>query len=113
MVMLIGVAGAAGFIGNYLSRYLAAIEPAGLRLLVRKAAASLDVFQAGVVCGDLLSAQDCERFASGLDVIYYLAHTNTPLDSDLDQANDTRSNLIPLLNLIRAIQCSGSKPHIV
>jgi UDP-glucose 4-epimerase len=63
--------------------------------------------------GDLLSRPDCERFASGLDVIYYLAHANTPLNSDLDQPADAALNLLPFLNQLDAIRRLGNKPHLV
>jgi hypothetical protein len=44
------------------------------------------------------------------NLIYYLAHANTPVNSDLDQAGDALANLIPLLNLIDAIRRLGTKP---
>lgn len=65
------------------------------------------------MCGDLLSPVDCERFVDGLEVIYYLAHCNTPINSDRDQANDAYLNLIPLLNLLQAVRAQKSKPHVV
>lgn len=63
--------------------------------------------------GDLHSRADCERFVEGLEVIYYLAHENTPVNSDLDQSTDVRVNLEPLLNLLQAVQRAGGKPQIV
>jgi UDP-glucose 4-epimerase len=63
--------------------------------------------------GDLHSRADCERFVEGLEVIYYLAHENTPVNSDLDQPNDVRVNLEPLLNLLQAVQRARSRPQIV
>ena len=39
-----------------------------------------------VLHGDLLSRSDCGRFAASLKLIYYLAHNNTPEDSDFDCA---------------------------
>jgi UDP-glucose 4-epimerase len=48
-----------------------------------------------------------------LKVIYYLAHVNTPVNSDLDLPNDALLNLVPLLNLLDAIQSLGGNPHVV
>ena len=111
--MVIGIAGATGFVGSYLSRYLGVRAPGSIRLLTRNAEVSQDAEQFHVICGDLLSAADCERFVDGLDVIYYLAHTNSPVNSDRDQVSDTMCNLIPLLNFIRAVERVGKRPQIV
>ncbi len=109
---MIGITGANGFIGSYLAQHFAAAKRAPLRLLVRTAAAEQP--QYGEICqGDLHSTADCERFADGLELIYYLAHTNTPVNSDLDQPNDVLLNLVPFLNLLQAVGRLGTKPHIV
>ncbi|MGA2723144.1 MAG: NAD-dependent epimerase/dehydratase family protein [Bryobacteraceae bacterium] len=108
-----GIAGARGFIGSYLARYIIARKPEGLRLLVRNTADYESPEGAEVFCGDLLSRKDCEWFAAGLKLIYYLAHVNTPVDSDFDLPNDALVNLVPLLNLLDAIQHLGTRPHIV
>jgi len=110
--MLTGIVGSSGFIGAYLTRWLAAAGCTSPRLLMRNAA---DLGPAGAeICqGDLQSRADCERFVEGLEVIYYLAHENTPVNSDLDQPNDVRVNLEPLLNLLQAVQRCGAKPQIV
>ncbi|HXB71943.1 MAG TPA: NAD-dependent epimerase/dehydratase family protein [Candidatus Acidoferrales bacterium] len=113
MARLIGIVGATGFIGSYLSRYLAANTPGSIRLLTRSAQVSPDPERFPVITGDLLSAADCRRFVVGLDVIYYLAHTNSPVNSDRDKVSDTMCNLIPLLNLIRAVEDMGTRPQIV
>lgn len=108
-----GILGATGFIGSYLCRYVAACAEGPLRLLIRNGAKKSPAVAAEILEGDLLSRPDCERFASGLDVIYYLAHTNAPVDSDLDRPTDAALNLLPLLNLLDAIRRLGNKPHIV
>jgi UDP-glucose 4-epimerase len=82
-------------------------------LLIRNAAGKSPALAGEILQGDLLSGPDCERFASGLEVIYYLAHTNTPLNSDLDRPADAALNLVPFLNLLDAIRRLGNKPHIV
>ncbi len=111
--MATGIAGAKGFIGSYLTRYMACRDPGTLRLLARNAADYRGPANTEILHGDLLSRADCERFAAGLKLIYYLAHKNTPVDSDLDPPSDALINLVPLLNLLHAIQRLETKPHIV
>ena len=111
--MSIGITGARGFIGSYLTRHLLAGNCRGLRLLFRSVSGIEAAEGAEVVAGDLHSRADCERFAAGLRVIYHLAHTNTPVNSDYDQPNDALVNLVPLLNLLGAVKDLGTKPHIV
>jgi UDP-glucose 4-epimerase len=111
--MVIGFTGARGFIGSYLLRYVATRCDAPLRVLLRNVRTGEEYGKAQVVRGDLLSPVDCERFVEGLDVIYYLAHCNTPLNSDDDQPYDALLNLIPLLNLLKAVHAQKTKPRIV
>jgi UDP-glucose 4-epimerase len=112
--MATGIAGSRGFIGSYLSRYIAAKDcGTALRLLARNSAEPQGPACGEVIHGDLLSRSDCERFAEGLHVIYYLAHNNSPVDSDSDLPGDALANLVPLLNLLQTIQRLGTKPHIV
>jgi UDP-glucose 4-epimerase len=111
--MAIGITGAKGFIGSHLSSHIVATQPSAVRLFARnmsnyRCPAGAQVFQ-----GDLLSRSDCERFADDLHLIYYLAHNNTPVNSDLDLPSDVLVNLVPLLNLLQAIQKLGTKPHVV
>jgi UDP-glucose 4-epimerase len=109
--MKIGITGATGFIGSYLSRYLVEHLLPPTRLFVRSQPPP--VHGPEVLRGDLLRPADCERFAAGLDVIYYLAHVNSPVNSDVDPAHDAAVNLVPFLNLLHAVQKLGTKPHIV
>ena len=111
--MIIGFTGSNGFIGSYLARAVIARQTEVVRVLVRGLPAAAAEFGAEVVHGDLLSPRDCERFAKDLDLIIYLAHCNAPVNSDLDQPNDALSNLVPLLNLLRAIQALQTRPHII
>src|SRR3954467_557778 len=105
--MNIGITGSRGFIGAALSRYLAAENSGELRRLVRNPGTAQSSEERGEFVGDLSSPADCVRFCEGQDVIYHLAHTNTPVNSDFDLATDARQNLLPLLNLIQAIQRTG------
>src|SRR5579872_6375299 len=108
-----GISGATGFIGSYLSRYVVQSYGGSLRLLTRDSTQGQNIPGTEILHGDMLSRSDCERFARDLDVIYYLAHTNSPVDSDLDLPGDALANLVPLLNLIQEIQHLGTKPHLV
>ena len=111
--MITGIAGARGFIGSYFSKYVAERSLRPLRLLARSSVQHDDPLGAQVVHGDLLSRSDCERFVKGLQVIYYLAHNNSPINSDSDLPSDALTNLVPLLNLLQSIRCLGAKPHLV
>ena len=101
-----------GFIGSYLARWLVESGRPSPRVLVRSATAT-GTAGAEVCHGDLHSPADCARFVEGLRTIYYLAHVNTPVNSDLDQPKDARANLEPLLHLLRAVERAGTKPQIV
>lgn len=105
--------GATGFIGSYIARSILAAQSGALRLLVRNISNYRGPSGSEVVQGDLMSRADCDRFVAGLKVIYYLAHTNSPVSSDIDLPSDALVNLVPLLNLVQAIQTERTKPHIV
>ncbi len=111
--MIIGFTGSRGFIGSYLLRYVTLRQMGRVRVLVRNASIAKEDSGAEVVYGDLRSLKDCEQFTQGLDLILYLAHCNAPVNSDLDPPNDALLNMIPLLNLLRAIEVSKTKPHVV
>jgi UDP-glucose 4-epimerase len=66
-----------------------------------------------ITYGDLRSLSDCVTFVRGLDTIFYFAHANSPITSDLDFPSDAALNLLPLLTLIQAIRSTGEHPHIV
>jgi UDP-glucose 4-epimerase len=102
---LIGITGATGFMGDYLSRHLLDTGRYRIRALSRSPA------DGGVVAdgmswlrGDLTSPRDCEEFADGLGAVIHLAHANTPLSSLRDWASDAFLNVIPTLNLIEALR---------
>jgi UDP-glucose 4-epimerase len=111
--MAIGIVGAKGFIGSQLSRHILEARPGAVRLFVRNTSNFENPLGAEVLQGDLMSRSDCERFARDLDLIYYLAHNNTPVNSDLDLPSDALVNLIPLLNLLEAIRKLRTNPHVV
>jgi UDP-glucose 4-epimerase len=111
--MAIGITGAKGFIGSYLSNHVVATQPGPVRLFARNSANYQSPPGTQVFLGDLLSQSDCQRFAEDLHLIYYLAHNNTPINSDFDLPSDALVNLVPLLNLLQAIQKLGTKPHVV
>lgn len=110
--MIIGFTGSSGFIGSYLLRTVTASRMGTVRVLLRSLPAAKQ-FGAEVVHGDLQSPKDCEQFAKNLDLIIYLAHCNAPVNSDLDPPNDARLNIVPLLNLLQAIQALKTRPHVI
>lgn len=63
--------------------------------------------------GDLQNQDDCRCIVKNQDMIIHLAHTNSPLTSDRNMVDDVRLNLIPTLNLLKAIGQSGQKPHFI
>jgi UDP-glucose 4-epimerase len=63
--------------------------------------------------GDLQNPEDCIRLVYGQDVIFHLAHTNSPLTSDRDVEQDTLINLVPTLRLLKAIETVGGIPHFI
>lgn len=111
----VAITGGSGFLGSYLSHYLAARGLYSLRMISRSAhdrgtgtGQRIQWLQ-----GDLNSRADCERFIEGADIIIHLAHTNTPLSSHRDLPADANLNLIPTLNLIEAIRHAKRRPHVV
>jgi UDP-glucose 4-epimerase len=110
--MVIGFTGANGFIGSYLVRDVIAKRMGNVRVLLRNLA-SARADGTRVVQGDLLLPNDCRRFAKGLDLIVYLAHYGVPANSDLDQPQDARLNMVPLLNFLQAVQALGTVPHVI
>ena len=111
--MTTGIVGATGFIGSYFTKFIGGKEHGGLRLMVRNSVGCHCPPGSEVLHGDLLSLADCERFAKGLKVIYYLAHNNSPVNSDFDWPSDARGNIILLLNLLQTVRDLETKPHIV
>src|SRR5437867_11884057 len=61
--------------------------------------------------GDLQNTEYCMRLVKDQDVIFHLAHTNTPLTSDQDMVQDTLLNLVPTLKLLKAIERERHVPH--
>jgi len=110
--MNIGITGSKGFIGSYLTRRLLAKHSGPVRLLMRNTL-SPERGDRVEMFGDLCCTADCDRFAADLDLIYYLAHANSPVNSDRDQATDVMMNQVPLLNFIDAVERLGTRPHIV
>jgi len=63
--------------------------------------------------GNLQNTDDCARLVKDQDLIFHLAHTNTPLTSDQDMVQDTVDNLLPTLKLLKAIEKERYVPHFI
>lgn len=112
--MTIGFAGGKGMIGAQLIRHFAK-SSIPMRAIVRSLSPAHEscMRSVSITNGDLCSLHDCEAFLSGVDTIFYLAHTNTPITSDLHWPSDAALNLNPLLTLIQAIGAMGRCPHLI
>lgn len=111
----IGVIGGTGLIGNALIRHLRRVGLGRLRVFVRLESPmpisddpDVEFFR-----GDLAAERDCDGFLSGVTTLYYLAHRNTPVVSDLDLPTDFVSNAVPLLNVIQSVRRLATKPHVI
>ncbi|HEV2301956.1 MAG TPA: NAD-dependent epimerase/dehydratase family protein [Stellaceae bacterium] len=110
----IGITGATGFMGKYISRHLLATGRYQIRALSRFAAAPERRSEAiEWRRGDLNAPRDCEAFVRGLGAVIHLAHTNTPLSSHRDWAGDAVLNIVPTLNLIEALRREGRRVDLV
>src|SRR5579863_2446609 len=101
----VGITGATGFMGKYICQSLLAAGRWRIRALSRFAAPAETKGEAiEWQRGDLASRRDCEAFVHDLDAILHLAHTNVPLSSHRDWAEDAVLNIVPSLNLIEALR---------
>lgn len=109
--MRIGITGAGGLLGKSLVARLCAEPDVAIRGLARHAPnnASMDSRIEWQI-GDLVDVHACAAFVTGLDVVFHLAHSNSPLTSDGDWAGDAQANLLPTLNLLAAIETAGTRP---
>jgi UDP-glucose 4-epimerase len=111
---LVGITGATGFIGKYICRSLLAAGRCRIRALSRFAAPAEATGEAiEWRRGDLTSRRDCESFIRGLDALIHLAHTNVPLSSHRDWAEDAVLNIVPSLNLIEALRKQRRRVDLV
>jgi UDP-glucose 4-epimerase len=111
----LGITGATGFVGSYLLDYLVRHSDLRMKALARTLSRDANSFGGRVTWmkGDLNSSADCGDFAGDLDAIIHLAHTNTPLTSNRDFAADAQANLVPSLNLLKAIKDARRRPHLI
>src|SRR5258708_31575744 len=101
-------------IGSQLIRHYAK-SSTSMRAIVRSLSPAHEssMRSVSITYGDLCSPHDCEAFLSGVDTVFYLAHTNSPITSDLDWPSDAALNLNPLLTLIQAVRIMGHCPHLI
>lgn len=115
--MRIAVTGASGLIGASLVRFWKDRADLIVTAMTRSLSSCRDLCEdvPGLqwIQGDLGSLADCQSLVQGQDAIVHLAHTNAPLTSDRDLVADTRLNLIPTLNLLKAIQDAQTRPRVI
>jgi len=109
--MNVCIIGAGGLIGKSLIQSLLQFD--GLTITGFGNAPAPDDISIRWIQGDLQRADDCARAVEGQDIIYHLAHTNSPLTSDQDMSQDTLSNLVPTLKLLKAVEEAKRKPHLI
>ena len=110
--MNIGIIGATGFLGNYIVEHLSKMKKFNLFGLSRSSQLGKTKNIKWIV-GDLKSKRTCNDLIEKSDIILHLAHTNTPINSNLDFHKDSSLNLMPNLKFIESIRNSNKKIHIV
>jgi UDP-glucose 4-epimerase len=109
----IGLTGADGLLGRTMLERLRRTPDVTVTALTRRASARDRDDPVVWLRGDLRVPEDCDALVQGVDVLLHFAHTNSPLTSDRDWAQDAQENLIPTLNLLSAVQRRGRMPHLV
>lgn len=115
MTSAIGITGASGFVGSYLTPRLAAQSSTEIVALTRTITQPDVDLDSRIEWhqGDLNAPDVCAAFVERVDSIVHLAHTNAPLTSNTDLRSDAAMNLLPSLSLVNAIRESGRKIHVV
>jgi UDP-glucose 4-epimerase len=112
--MRVAVTGGSGFLGSFLTAYLAE-RGHDVRALARTLPPRETVGRPGVTWlqGDLASPRDAAALVADADAIVHLAWTNTPLTSNAHLPSDASANLLPTLTLLEAVRAQEAPPHIV
>lgn len=112
--MTIGITGANGFLGLYLSDFL---TNAGYGVLAMDLSANHMPYHVEkgrqIHVGNLQSRKDCDALVDKTDLIIHLAHSSTPLSTCNNAAQDLIENLTPSLNLIESIKQSGKDVRLL
>jgi len=112
--MTIGITGANGFLGLYLSDFL---TNAGHDVLAMDLSATHMQYHVGkgrrIHVGNLQSRKECDTLVEKTDLIIHLAHSSTPLSTCTNVAQDLIENLTPSLNLIESIKQSGKDVRLL
>jgi len=103
--MIIGITGANGFIGRYVTEQLAASSKYKLVVVIRSSDSAAYFRSKGVsvLVGDLREQLVCQRLVDQVDCVLHLAHSNSPLAEVGDLAAASLANLTPSLNLLEAV----------
>jgi UDP-glucose 4-epimerase len=110
--MNIGITGAAGYLGTYLTKYFSKSREHNIYGLTRDLD-KVNINNINWIIGDLSFEKTCKELIEKSDVIIHLAHTNSPINSNQDFYTDTIINLIPNLMFLEKIRKSNKDIHIV
>jgi UDP-glucose 4-epimerase len=112
--MVIGITGANGFLGRYLTQYLAA---AGYDILASvRSEAGKEYFKRkniDVHFGDMLIRKSCGEFIERIDCVIHLAHSSFPLSGTDDLVDEAIENISPSLHLLEAIRLSKREIKLI
>lgn len=112
--MIIGITGANGFIGRYLTQYLASSGHSVLALT--RSAAGREYFEKNsvdVYVGDLQIRKSCDEFTEQVDCLIHLAHSSFPLSVKDNLVDETVKNILPSLNLLESIRLAKKKIKLI
>ena len=110
--MNIGITGASGFLGSYLTESLSKTKEHNIYGLSRNKD-RVNSKNIKWIIGDLSSKKVCKNLINVSDIIIHLAHINSPINSNLNYYEDCKINLIPSLNLLEEIRKSKKEVHLI
>lgn len=113
--MIIGITGANGYIGRYLTEKLADLPNHEVIAFVRSTKAVEYFFEKGinVIRCDLEDRQACVDLVGQVDSVIHLAHSGYPLSQSGDLVASTIKNITPTLNLLDAIRFSSNPVRLI
>lgn len=112
--MIVGITGANGFLGRYLTQYLTA---AGYEVLASvRSEVAKEYFKSknvNVHVGDLQIRKNCDEFTEQVDCLIHLAHSSFPLSGKDNTVEEIVKNISPSLHLLESIRQSRKKVRLI